>query len=200
VEKNCERHSQRCFYSGYSEDPSKRGLLYAGTETGIYVSFDDGENWQSLQFNLPVTPITDLVIQKREQELVAATQGRSFWIFDDLPMLRQLMDNGGFKAASETTLFKPKDSYRMPGGGGFQLGPTATVGANPPSGLVVYYSLKTKPTNDVQLEFWIPRASRFGLRLESHVLPQVRQQRSPRRPGGGEGARGTRGGRAAPDY
>ncbi|HKE56859.1 MAG TPA: hypothetical protein VKB46_09165 [Pyrinomonadaceae bacterium] len=135
------------------EDPNKRGLLYAGTETGIYVSFDDGENWQPLQFNLPVTPITDLVIQKREKELVAATQGRSFWIFDDLPMLYQLMDNGGFKTASETTLFKPKDSYRMPGGGGFPLGATATVGANPSSGVVVYYSLKTKPTSDVQLEF-----------------------------------------------
>jgi photosystem II stability/assembly factor-like uncharacterized protein len=135
------------------EDPNKRGLLYAGTETGIYVSFDDGEHWQSLQFNLPITPITDLVIHKREKELVAATQGRSFWILDDLPMLHQLMDDGGFKAVSETTLFKPRDSYRLPGGGGFQPGPTATVGANPPGGVVVYYSLKAKPTADVQLEF-----------------------------------------------
>jgi len=135
------------------EDPNKRGLLYAGTETGIYVSFNDGENWQSLQFNLPTTPITDLVIQKREKELVAATQGRSFWIFDDLPMLHQLMDSGGFKAAAATTLFKPKESYRLPGGGGFQLGPTATVGANPANGVVVYYSLQAKPTTDVQLEF-----------------------------------------------
>src|SRR5205085_9567931 len=63
------------------EDPNKKGLLYAGTETGIYVSFDDGENWQSLQLNLPVTPVTDLAIHKREKELVAATQGRAFWIF-----------------------------------------------------------------------------------------------------------------------
>jgi len=136
------------------EDPNKRGLLYAGTETGIYLSFDNGERWQPMQFNLPVVPITDLAIHKRENELVAATQGRSFWIFDDLPLIHQMMDAGGFGVASETQLFKPKDSYRMPGGGGFPLGPTATVGRNPASGVIVYYSLKTKPTSDVQLEFF----------------------------------------------
>jgi len=135
------------------EDPNRRGLLYAGTETGIYVSFDDGDHWQSLQFNLPVVPVTDLVIQKRERELVAATQGRSFWILDDLPMLHQLMDSGGLSAVSETHLFKPKDSYRMPGFGAVQLPATATIGNNPASGVVVYYSLKTKPTGDLQLEF-----------------------------------------------
>jgi photosystem II stability/assembly factor-like uncharacterized protein len=135
------------------EDPNKRGLLYAGTETGIYVSFDDGANWQSMQFNLPIVPITDLAIHKREKELVAATQGRSFWIFDELPVLHQLMDGGGFKSVGETHLFKPKEAYRMPGGGGFALPPTATVGANPASGAVVYYSLKAKPTTDLVLEF-----------------------------------------------
>ncbi len=135
------------------EDPNKRGLLYAGTETGIYVSFDDGANWQTMQFNLPIVPITDLAIHKREKELVAATQGRAFWIFDDLPTLHQLMDSGGFRAAAETRLFKPKDAYRMPGGGGFQLPPTATLGKNPPNGVVVYYSLKAKPTTDVTLDF-----------------------------------------------
>jgi photosystem II stability/assembly factor-like uncharacterized protein len=135
------------------EDPNKRGLLYAGTETGMYVSFDDGANWQSMQFNLPVTPITDLAIQKRDNELVAATQGRSFWIFDDLPMLHQMMDAGGFNAASQTKLFKPKANYRMPGGGGQNLPPTTTLGKNPSNGVVVYYSLKAKPTSDVVLEF-----------------------------------------------
>src|SRR5438876_6448737 len=135
------------------EDLNKRGLLYAGTETGIYVSFDDGANWQSMQFNLPVTPITDLAIHKREKELVAATQGRAFWIFDDLPALHQIMDSGGHGAASQTKLFKPKESYRMPGGGGFNLPPTATIGKNPANGVVVYYSLKAKPTSDVVLEF-----------------------------------------------
>jgi hypothetical protein len=135
------------------EDPNKRGVLYAGTETGMYISFDDGANWQSMQFNLPVTPITDLALHKRERELVAATQGRSFWIFDDLPMLHQLMDAGGFRAASESKLFKPKDAFRMPGGGGGPLPATATIGKNPASGVVVYYSLKAKPTTDLVLEF-----------------------------------------------
>ncbi|HEY6660572.1 MAG TPA: hypothetical protein VI031_05510, partial [Pyrinomonadaceae bacterium] len=135
------------------EDPNKRGLLYAGTETGMYVSFDNGERWQSLQLNLPIVPITDLAIQKREKELVVATQGRAFWILDDLPVLHQLMDAGGLNAVSETRLFKPKESYRMPGGGGFSLGPTATAGRNPANGVVVYYSLKAKPASDLELEF-----------------------------------------------
>lgn len=135
------------------EDPNKRGLLYAGTETGMYLSFNGGANWQPMQLNLPVVPITDLAIHKREKELVAATQGRSFWIFDDLPLLHQAMDAGGFSAVSDTHLFKPKESYRMPGGGGFQLPATATVGRNPASGVSVYYSLKSKPTSEVVLEF-----------------------------------------------
>jgi len=135
------------------EDPNKRGLLYAGTETGIYISFDDGANWQSMQLNLPVTPITDIAIHKREKELVAATEGRSFWIFDDLPALHQMMDAGGFAAAAQTKLFKPKETYRMAGGGGFALPPTATIGRNPAGGVVVYYSLKAKPTTDLVLEF-----------------------------------------------
>ncbi|MBA2704501.1 MAG: glycosyl hydrolase [Blastocatellia bacterium] len=135
------------------EDPNKRGLLYAGTETGLYVSFDDGANWQSMQFNLPVVPVTDLAIHKRESNLVAATQGRSFWIFDDLPLLRQMVGAGGTNAVKDTRLFHPEDAYRMQGGGGVQLPPTATIGKNPPNGAVVYYSLKSKPASDVVLEF-----------------------------------------------
>jgi photosystem II stability/assembly factor-like uncharacterized protein len=135
------------------EDPNKRGLLYAGTETGMYISFDNGERWQSLQLNLPVVPITDLAIQKRDKELVVATQGRSFWILDDMPILHQLMDAGGFSAAGETQLYKPKESYRMPGGGGFPLAPGASVGRNPANGVVVYYSLKAKLASEVELEF-----------------------------------------------
>jgi photosystem II stability/assembly factor-like uncharacterized protein len=138
------------------EDPNRRGLLYAGTETGMYVSFDNGERWQSLQLNLPIVPITDLAIQKREKELVVATQGRSFWILDELPLLHQLIDVGGFNSVSETRLFKPKESYRMPGGGGFGGGPTATLGRNPANGVVVYYSLKAKPAADMTLEFFDP--------------------------------------------
>lgn len=135
------------------EDPNKHGLLYSGSETGLYVSFDDGANWQSMQFNLPIVPITDLAIHKREKDLVAATQGRSFWIFDDLPLVHQMMDAGGTNAVKNTRLFHPEDAYRVQGGGGNQLPPTATIGKNPPNGAVVYYSLKSKPASDVVLEF-----------------------------------------------
>jgi photosystem II stability/assembly factor-like uncharacterized protein len=134
------------------EDPGKRGLLYAGTETGIYVSFDDGANWQSMQFNLPVVPVTDLAIQKREQDLVVATQGRSFYVLDDLPLIHQMMDAGGMNAVKQTKLFQPENPYRMDGGSA-PLPATATIGRNPANGAVVYYSLKSKPTTDVVLEF-----------------------------------------------
>src|SRR5258708_9955415 len=107
-----------------------------------------------MPLSLPILPITDLATHNREKELVAATQGRAFWIFDDLPMLHQAMDAGGFKAISDTKLFKPKEAYRMPGGGGFQLPATATIGKNPAGGVVVYYSLKAKPTTDMVLEFF----------------------------------------------
>src|SRR5690349_11536931 len=171
------------------EDPNKRGLLYAGTETGMYVSFDNGERWQSLQLNLPVVPITDLAIQKREKELVVATQGRSFWILDDLPLLHQIVDAGGFDSVKNTQLFKPKESYRMPGGGGFPLPPTATVGRNPANGVVVYYSLKAKPTTDLELEFLDTAGKsiqKFTARLPKEGAASGGQAAAPA-PAGGEG-------------
>ena len=95
------------------EDPFQKGLLYAGTETGMYVSFNDGASWQKFQLNLPVVPITDLVI--KENNLIVATQGRSLWILDDLTLLHQLPKA---KAAGGDFLFAPKASYRTRGGGG----------------------------------------------------------------------------------
>jgi photosystem II stability/assembly factor-like uncharacterized protein len=130
------------------EDPNRRGLLYAGTETGIYVSFDDGESWQSLQLNLPVVPITDLAVHKREKDLVAATQGRSFWVLDDLTLLHQWKDN---IAGSEAHLFKPEDAYRLPASGRSSTSGT-TAGANPPAGAVIWYHLKDRPAGEVTLE------------------------------------------------
>jgi hypothetical protein len=115
----------------------------------MYISFDDGANWQPFQLNLPVVPITDLVIHKRDQNLVAATQGRAFWVLDDLPALRQLADVANTSGA---LLLKPGDTYRMRGGG-FPLPPTATLGRNPSNGAIVYYYLKDKPTSQVTLEF-----------------------------------------------
>ena len=126
------------------EDQKRKGLLYAGTETGVFVSFDDGSNWQSLQLNLPVAPIHDLVFKR--DDLVVATHGRSFWILDDLTPLHQITDA---VAKSEMFLFKPRDAYRMRGRGF----PRPNVGQNPPSGSVVYYYFKEKPKEAVTLEF-----------------------------------------------
>jgi photosystem II stability/assembly factor-like uncharacterized protein len=131
------------------EDPNKKNLLYAGTETGIYVSFDAGSKWQSMQLNLPVTQIADLAIQKREHELVAATHGRAFWIFDDTNVLAQLSDG---LANEDLHLFQPKHTYRGAFGRGFGR-EESDSGANPASGAVIYYWLKSKPTTDVTLEF-----------------------------------------------
>ncbi len=89
------------------EDPDRRGLLYAGTEFGLYVSFDDGAHWQPFQNNLPITPITDLVVH--QQDLVVATQGRSFWVMDDLTPLHQLADT---VAAADVHLFAPRPAFR----------------------------------------------------------------------------------------
>jgi photosystem II stability/assembly factor-like uncharacterized protein len=168
------------------EDPNKRGLLYAGTETGMYVSFDNGDRWQSFQLNLPVVPITDLAVHKRDKELVVATQGRSFWILDDLPLLHQMIDAGGFDAVKTTRLFKPKDSYRTQGGGGFPPGPTSTVGQNPPNGVVVYYSLKAKPTTNLELEF-LDSAGKTVQKFTARVPKPGEQPAAPAGPPGGGG-------------
>jgi photosystem II stability/assembly factor-like uncharacterized protein len=132
------------------EDPNKKGLLVAGTETGLYVSFDDGANWQSFQLNLPITPITDLTFQKRENELVVATQGRAFWIFDEMKLLQQM--TAATKSAA-MHLYEPKQTYRFASGGfGGERAPVA-AGQNPASGVIVYYSFAEKPKGDVVIEF-----------------------------------------------
>ena len=130
------------------EDPNKRGFLFAGTERGIYYSANDGETWQSLQLNLPIVPITDLAIHKREKDLVVATQGRSFYVLDNLPVIYTLAE----AQKADAFLFKPEDAYRT-SGGGFPLPPTATVGRNPANGVVVNYYLKEKATTEITLEF-----------------------------------------------
>lgn len=114
------------------EDPKVPGLLYLGTESGVYVSWDRGEAWQPLQLNLPVTPITDLAIQDRENDLVASTGGRGFWILDDLAPLRQLPDLPELEAPA---LLRPGAAYRIAGGRGGQGG--GEVGRNPPAGAII---------------------------------------------------------------
>ncbi|MCY7348505.1 MAG: hypothetical protein LH614_20110 [Pyrinomonadaceae bacterium] len=130
------------------EDPNRRGFLYAGTETGMYYSANDGETWQSLRLNLPVVPITDLTVHKREKDLIVATQGRSFYVLDNLPILYQMAEI----QRTDAFLFKPEDAYRTPGGGGFTFPATVNFGANPPNGAVVNYYLKSKP-KEISLEF-----------------------------------------------
>ena len=109
------------------EDPDRRGLLYAGTEFGMYVSFDNGAHWQSFQLNLPVTPVTDLKVHRKD--LVVSTQGRAFWVIDDLSLLHQISESSIEKAL----LLKPRDAYR---------------GRNSS----IYYYFAQPPTQEVTLE------------------------------------------------
>ncbi len=165
------------FTRAIREDPGRRGLLYAGTETGLYVSFDEGESWQSLRLNLPPVPIYDLVI--KDNDLVAATHGRSFWILDDLTPLHQLSAQG---LDGPAHLFTPRPTLRLPPPMGYgrpaapgknymlaqgvpatsyeTLGPTGQTvrtfidaGKNPPDGAMVSYYLRQKPEGEVTLSF-----------------------------------------------
>jgi len=131
------------------EDPNKADLLYAGTETGLYVSFNAGDNWQPLQLNLPAVSITDLAVHKRDKDLVVATQGRSFWVLDDLPVLHQITDD---IAKADHHLFDPEDAYLF--GSGFSFGgPNPTAGQNPSTGAIVYFSLAAQQEAEIKLEF-----------------------------------------------
>jgi len=126
------------------EDPVRKGLLYAGTETGLYVSLNDGRDWQQFQLNLPVVPINDLVIQ--DNDLVAATAGRSFWILDDLGALQQ-----SSKEDDKFKVFKPKDTYLIFGGSSEK--PVPGLGDNPKSGVTFdYYLSKDSDSLDLKLE------------------------------------------------
>lgn len=117
-------------------DPKRPGLLYAGTEFGMYISFDDGSSWKPFQLNLPLVPITDLTI--KNNNLIAATQGRAFWLIDDLTPLHQLNDE---IAKSEFHLYQPMPSYRM--GPAFSFGrPSKTEGRNHPGGVMIHYFVK----------------------------------------------------------
>lgn len=130
------------------EDPARAGLLYAGTEFGMYLSFDDGAHWQSLQLNLPATPVTDIKITRHD--LVLSTQGRAFWILDNLTPLHQLNEK---VAAAPVTLFRPRDAIRTHvarGGGG---GPRDGNGPQyPPIGAMIDYRLATPVADEITLQ------------------------------------------------
>ncbi len=118
-------------------DHKRPGLLYAGTEFGMYISYDDGANWRSFQLNLPVVPITDLVI--KNNDLIVATQGRAFWIIDDLTMIQK---NDPAILAKNLYVFPAGDTWRIPGPdprfAAFQRAPV-NAGANPPNGAVIHF-------------------------------------------------------------
>ncbi len=157
------------------EDPIRRGLLYVGTETGVYLSLDDGASWQSMQANLPTVPVYDLVV--KDNDLLAATHGRSFWILDDVTQIRQI---AGDITSKPFHLMKPRDTYRVPSppvsfkaepGKNYQnfaLGANVVytetkdpqgqtlrkfldAGENPPDGVIVTYYLKDKPSEDEEV-------------------------------------------------
>ncbi len=171
------------------EDPNKKDLLYAGTETGIYVSFNGGAKWQSLQLNLPVTQVADLAIQKREHELVAATHGRAFWVFDDTNILAQLSEG---LTNEDVHLFEPKHTYRGAFGRGFGRGGGA-AGSNPASGAVIYYWLKSKPS-EVTLEF-MDESGKQIKKISSK--PEKKEKPEPGAAAEEEDEEGPRGGRNA---
>ena len=130
------------------EDPERKGLLFAGSETGVYVSFDDGENWQSLRMNMPATSIRDLII--KDNDLVVATHGRSFWILDDITPLRQINNESKKEAAR---LYKPGTAIRVRWDMNTDtpLPQEEPAGQNPPEGAIIDYYLNTA-ANDVSLE------------------------------------------------
>jgi hypothetical protein len=130
------------------EHPQSKGLLFAGTELGVYVSFDDGDHWQSQQLNLPVTSVRDLTIHG--EDLIVATHGRSFWILDNITPLRQAADA---KKANAFWLYHPAPAFRIDNDSfvGTPLPPEEPTAENPPAGAMIDYFLKSQASN-VKLE------------------------------------------------
>ena len=160
-------------------DPKRQGLLYAGTESGIYISLDDGAHWSSFQLNLPIVPITDLVI--KENDLVVATQGRSFWVLDDLTPLHQWQPK---ISEQQLHLYEPRAAYRLPGGGGGPDGEgeraSKTDGQNPPAGVVMFFNLKEPPAKDAESNLEILDASGAVVRRFSSKTEPPGQKFTPK--------------------
>ena len=130
------------------EDPVRKGLLYAGTEEGVYVSFDGGDHWHSLRLNMPLVAVHDLAVE--QEDLVAATYGRSFWILDDISPLRHL---GTQFNASTPYLFVPRTAIRVrrDENQDTPLPPEVPAGQNPPDGAILHYYFPERPSSDIEL-------------------------------------------------
>jgi photosystem II stability/assembly factor-like uncharacterized protein len=154
------------------EDPTRRGLLYAGTETGLFISLDGGANWQAFQLNLPVVPVTDLTV--KDKDLVVATQGRAFWILDDLTPLHEFSDAIG---TERLHVFKPRPAVRIQGGGfggdEEEGGGGRAIGKNPPNGVVVSYTLREKLGEKDVLEVEISDGDRVLRSYTSQKKPEA---------------------------
>jgi photosystem II stability/assembly factor-like uncharacterized protein len=135
------------------EDTERRGLLFAGTELGVFVSFDDGDHWQSLQLNLPPVSMRDLVVH--EDDLIVGTHGRGFWVLDDITPLRQLSDE---VVKGRAYLFRPADAYNIPqpSENGTPQPRDEPLAENPPSGAMIDYYLKSASSGPVVLEILDP--------------------------------------------
>jgi photosystem II stability/assembly factor-like uncharacterized protein len=133
------------------EDPERKGMLFCGTETAVFVSFNDGDAWQPLRLNMPATSIRDLVIHN--DDIVVGTHGRGFWILDDITPLRQINTD---LAKSDAFLFKPELAYRVRWNNNTDtpLPPEEPVGKNPPDGAIINYYLKSTPTAPLTLEIF----------------------------------------------
>ncbi|PWT93730.1 MAG: sialidase [Blastocatellia bacterium] len=142
-------HSMLSYAHCVREDPTRQGLLYVGTENGLYISFNDGESWQPLQANLPHAPVYWIVIQEHFNDLVVATYGRGFWILDDLTPIQQMTDA---VRAANVHLFAPRPTYRFrPGTDPVTMPEDPSPGQNPPYGVAINYYLKAAPTSDVKI-------------------------------------------------
>lgn len=140
-----DRHTRGSKRARCARRSKRRGLLYAGTELGVFVSFDDGGHWQPLQLNLPVSPIHDLVV--KDDDLVVATHGRSFWVLDDITPLRQV---NAQSAQQDAILYAPQVALRLhyP----TDIDKRQPVGENPPAGAIINYFLKAAAKDEVTLD------------------------------------------------
>jgi hypothetical protein len=140
------------------EDPKQKGLLFAGTETTVYASFDDGDHWQSLRLNLPSTSIRDMVFHTDDHmnDLVIGTYGRGFWVLDDMSPLRDIAARAQQIAAAPAYLFKPGDAIRsrMNGNWDQPMNPEMPHAPNPPFGALIYYHLSKKPAGEIKLQIF----------------------------------------------
>lgn len=154
------------------EDPVRKGLLFAGSERAVYVSFDDGEHWESLRLNMPASSIRDLII--KDNDIVVATHGRSFWILDDIAPLRQINP----QTISNTVLFRPAPAYRVRWNLNTDtpLPQEEPAGQNPPDGAVIDYYLPTDAAGEVTLEITDAKGNlvlRFSSKDTMYKIPPV---------------------------